>query len=156
MQKRALIIIVAILVVGGGAYAIFHKSSPSTTSSTNPYSSTPAASSSTPKPAAAGAIIETKTSASAGSYLANASGNALYTYGGDTTGVSNCSGSCISAWPIYTVLSSTNLPANVTTVTRTDGTKQYAYKGLPLYTFTGDSSGQVTGDGVSNFHIAKP
>ena len=48
------------------------------------------------------------------------------------------------------------LPANVTVITRSDGGKQYAYKGMPLYTFTSDGNGQVTGDGVENFHIAKP
>jgi predicted lipoprotein with Yx(FWY)xxD motif len=38
-----------------------------------------------------------------------------------------------------------------------DEIKQYAYKGLPLYYYTGDTSaGMVTGDGINNFHLAKP
>jgi predicted lipoprotein with Yx(FWY)xxD motif len=152
MQKRALILLVAVLVVGGGAYAIFHKSPKVTpaasTSTSTPPSQTPVAASS--------AVVQTKTNSSVGSYLANSSGSALYTYGLDTSGTSNCSGSCLYSWPAYAALSSSALPTNVTIINRSDGGKQYAYKSMPLYTFSGDSPGQVTGDGVSNFHITKP
>ena len=154
MQKKLLITVLAILIIGGGAYAIFHKSPTTTPASSSSAASTP------PKqtPAAAsGSIVQTKTASSVGQYLADANGSALYTYGGDTIGVSNCSGSCLYTWPVYGPTStSASLPANVTIITRSDGSKQYAYKGMPLYTFTSDSAGQVTGDNVSNFHIAKP
>jgi predicted lipoprotein with Yx(FWY)xxD motif len=109
------------------------------------------------KTSATASIIQTKTSSSLGQYLADGSGKTLYTYGKDTSGVSNCTGSCLADWPVYTAASSTNLPANVTVITRSDNTKQYAYKGLPLYYFSGDTSaGMVTGDGVNDFHVAKP
>jgi predicted lipoprotein with Yx(FWY)xxD motif len=102
-------------------------------------------------------IVTTKTSSSLGQYLAGGNGKTLYTYGKDTSGVSNCTGSCLTDWPVYTATSATNLPTNVTVITRSDSTKQYAYKGLPLYYFTGDTSpGMVTGDGVNDFHAAKP
>jgi predicted lipoprotein with Yx(FWY)xxD motif len=102
-------------------------------------------------------IVNTKTDAKLGQYLADSKGKALYTYGADTTGVSNCTGSCLADWPVYEATSTTNLPANVTVITRADGTKQYAYKGMPLYYYTGDTSaGQVSGDGINNFHVAKP
>jgi predicted lipoprotein with Yx(FWY)xxD motif len=102
-------------------------------------------------------IITTKTSSSLGQYLADGQGKTLYTYGGDTAGKSNCTGSCLTDWPVYTSTTTTNLPANVTVINRSDNTKQYAYKGLPLYYFSGDTSaGMVTGDGVNNFHLAKP
>ena len=102
-------------------------------------------------------VVMTKTSSTLGQYLADPNNKALYTYGADTTGVSNCSGSCLSSWPIYSAASApATLPTNVTVITRSDGTKQYAYKGMPLYTFTSDSAGQVTGNGVSNFNVAKP
>ncbi len=149
MQKRILITIIAAVIVIGGAYAIFHKS-PKTVS-TN--SGSPSASSQT----ASGTIVQTKTASNVGQYLADSSGNALYTYGGDTSGVSNCTGSCLYSWPVYDASSApTSLPTNVTIITRSDSSKQYAYKGMPLYTFSSDSAGRVTGDGVSNFHIAKP
>jgi predicted lipoprotein with Yx(FWY)xxD motif len=101
-------------------------------------------------------IITTKTDSKKGQYLADSKGMALYTYGADTSGVSNCTGSCLAAWPVYEATSTDNLPANVTVVTRSDGTKQYAYKGMPLYYYTGDSAGQINGDGIENFHVAKP
>ncbi|HTB48698.1 MAG TPA: hypothetical protein VK712_01300 [Verrucomicrobiae bacterium] len=83
---------------------------------------------------------------------------ALYTYGADTSGTSNCTGSCLSSWPAYQDTGSTaGLPTGISTIKRTDnGEIQYTYNGMPLYTFVGDSSGQVTGNGVSNFSVAKP
>jgi predicted lipoprotein with Yx(FWY)xxD motif len=102
-------------------------------------------------------VVVTKTNANIGQYLADSSNKALYTYGADTAGVSNCTDSCLTNWPIYSAASApSTLPANVTVITRADGSKQYAYKGLPLYYFSSDSAGQVTGDGVNNFHVAKP
>ncbi len=149
MQKKLLIGILALVVIAGGAYAIFHKSSPSTSTSTPPSSQSQAA--------ASGAIVQTETASNVGQYLADSNGNALYTYGGDNIGVSNCSGSCLYSWPIYAATgTSGSLPTNVTIISRSDGSKQYAYNGMPLYTFSSDSTGQVTGDGVSNFHVAKP
>lgn len=154
--NATIIISIAIaIVLAVGAYAIFHKSSKTTNINTSkPSSSSSAPANSQTKSAN---IIQTKTDARLGQYLADASGNPLYTYGGDKPGVSNCSGSCLYSWPVYQASGSTaSLPANVTIITRSDDAKQYAYKNMPLYTFSGDSGGQVTGDGVSDFHIAKP
>jgi len=140
------VIVVIVLVVGG--YTIFHKSSKS-----------PASNSSNSSVAAVNnAVLITKTSSSLGSYLAEPNGQALYTYGGDTTGVSKVTGSLLASWPAYQDSgATTGLPANVGTIKRTDnGEIQYTYKGLPLYTFVNDSPGQVTGNGVSNFNIATP
>lgn len=149
-----LAVIVAILVVAGIVYAVTNNSSNSYKS---PKSSSTSQTSSTNQSTASGDIIQTKTASSVGQYLADSSGNPLYTYGADTTGKSNCTGSCLYNWPAYDAGNApSTLPANVTVITRDDGSKQYAYKGMPLYTFTSDSSGQVTGDGVENFHIAKP
>ena len=42
-------------------------------------------------------------------------------------------------------------------ITRDDGTKQWAYKGKPLYTFARDTkAGDATGDGKGPWHSAKP
>jgi predicted lipoprotein with Yx(FWY)xxD motif len=141
------IIVVIILMVGG--FAIFHKS-PKTTPTNTTTAQTKAA-------AVNNAILTTKTDPTLGQYLAGPNG-ALYTYGGDTSGVSNCSGACLANWPPYQATgSTTNLPAGVTTIKRSDnGETQYAYNGMPLYYFSSDSAGKVTGNGVSNFHIATP
>lgn len=156
-MKKVIIAIVVLVILAGGGYLIFHKS-PSTTPSASNSSSGTTPSNSTGSSSASGTIIKTATDSSLGQYLTDGSGMPLYTYGSDTSGVSNCSGSCLYSWPVYapTSSSSSNLPTNVTVIKRDDGSSQYAYKGMPLYYFSSDSAGKVTGDGVSNFHVAKP
>jgi predicted lipoprotein with Yx(FWY)xxD motif len=142
------LIIVVVIIVAGGAYALLHKSS---TSSNKTVASTSA-------PAVNNAVLITKTNSTVGQYLADPSGKPLYTYGGDSSGTSNCTGSCLANWPVYQDTGSTsNLPAGVGTIKRSDnGQTQYTYMGMPLYYFSTDGNGQVTGNGVDNFHIAKP
>lgn len=96
-------------------------------------------------------------------YLAAANGMALYTFKNDTPGVSNCSGTCITEWPAYTVpigtslTAATNVPGTLGTITRSDGTMQVTYNGLPLYFWIHDMKpGDVTGNGQDNFAIALP
>ncbi len=145
--------IVAILIILIGGYGIFHKSPAKTitskqTSSSNTNSNLEVNNS----------VLITKTSSALGYYLAEPNGDALYTYDGDTTGVTNVTGSLLASWPAYQDTgATTGLPTSVGTIKRTDnGELQYTYNGLPLYTFVADSSGQVTGNGVSNFTIARP
>lgn len=134
-----------IVVVGG--FALFHKAAKPVTTNTT-----------TTTTGINNSVVITKSSAGVGNYLADPSDNALYTYTADSTGVSKCSGSCLSAWPAYIDKgSTTHIPANVGTIKRTDnGAIQYTYKGLPLYYFSGDRQGQITGNGVSGFTAAKP
>ncbi len=147
------LLVLIILVVGG--FLIFHKSpkTPTTTSNSTTSNNSPN------QPASVNNdVLETETNSSVGKYLTTPSKNTLYTYGGDTSGVSNCTGSCLAIWPAYQDKGSTDgLPSNVSTIKRSDnGETQYTYKGMPLYTFASESAGQVTGDGVSNFSVAKP
>jgi predicted lipoprotein with Yx(FWY)xxD motif len=92
-------------------------------------------------------------------YLTDEKGMTLYTYSKDTKGVSNCSGTCIKNWPAYgptTLPAVSTLPTNVTVITRSDKTLQYAWNGMPLYYFASDTkAGDVTGDGVGGFVLAK-
>lgn len=147
------IIILAIIVVGG--YAIFHNPSNYNNNNGSGASQT---SGQAKTPTIKNDILMTKTDPTLGQYLADPSGRPLYTYGSDTSGVSNCTGSCLSNWPAYQPSSTTvSLPSGISTIKRADnGQTQYTYNGLPLYYFTGDSNGAVTGNGVENFHIAKP
>ena len=149
-----IIAIIVIIILIGGGYALFHKSSKTTPAATS--SSKSATSSSAP--AVNNSVLATKTDSSVGQYLADPSGKALYTYGGDSSGVSNCTGSCLTNWPAYQDKGSTSgLPSGVSTIKRTDnGQVQYTYMGMPLYSFISDSAGQVTGNGVDNFKVAKP
>lgn len=157
MKKNSALIvgIIIVLIVVIGSYLIFHKSKTTTPTS---YSSTNSSSSTQQTTSINNSIVITKNNSSLGNYLAEPNGEALYTFGADTTGVSNCTGSCLSTWPAYLDKGSTkDLPKNIGTIKRTDNQEiQYTYKGLPLYTFVGDSDGKVTGNGVSNFHVAKP
>lgn len=103
--------------------------------------------------ASSSGIIMMKTSTNGQKYLTDSKGMTLYTYSKDTSGVSNCSGACLAAWPAFTVPSPapTTLPANITIITRADGTKQYAWKGMPLYYFAQDKNpGDMTGNNVGN------
>ncbi|HEY1835745.1 MAG TPA: hypothetical protein VGG13_02895 [Candidatus Saccharimonadales bacterium] len=149
------VIVVIVVVVAVAAFALFHTSNnpaPATTNSSNQNQSN----SSTP--AVNNAVLTTKTDSSLGQYLADSSGKPLYTYNADSSGKSNCTGICLANWPAYQAKGSTaNLPSGVGVITRSDnGQKQYTYNGMPLYYFIGDSNGQVTGNGVQNFTIAKP
>lgn len=165
MQKKNLVItgIIVVVVLAVGGYALLHKSSTPSYSSTSgsgshSNSSDGSSSSNSQSGGVNNTILATKTNSSVGQYLATPSGQALYTFGGDSNGTSTCTGSCIDNWPAYQDSgATTGLPANLSTLKRSDnGQIQFTYKGMPLYTFVGDATGQVTGDGVSNFHIAKP
>jgi predicted lipoprotein with Yx(FWY)xxD motif len=154
VKKSSLIIpLVAIVLVAGAAFVIFHKSNKPAGTATSASSKSRAI-----VPAVNNAVLITKTNASLGQYLAKPSGEALYTNSGDSSGVSNCTGSCISDWPPYQDTGSTaNLPVGIGTIKRSgDGNTQYTYSGMPLYAFAGDSNGQVSGDGQSGFTVARP
>lgn len=148
--------IIAVVVYGLVYYFIFAKKG-----STQPYQ-TPTSSVS-PTAAATGAqasnIYMVKTDATKGNYMVDFAGMTLYIYDKDTAGISNCYGGCAKAWPPYTsgATAESNLPTNVTLVTRTDGTKQFAWKGMPLYYYVSDTkAGDITGDGVGGvWHIVK-
>lgn len=105
-------------------------------------------------------IYMTKTDATKGAYLADFNGMTLYTFDKDSKGVSNCNGTCAKTWPPYTsgATAQGTMPANITVITRSDGSKQFAWKGMPLYYFSGDSkAGDLNGDGVGGFwHIVTP
>ena len=73
----------------------------------------------------------------------DAKGMPLYTYAADTTpGKSSCNGPCASAWPPLAAAAEDHDMGDWTVVTRDDGSKQWAYKGKPLYTFVRDTAGQ--------------
>lgn len=94
-----------------------------------------------------------------GPALVDAKSMTLYTFDKDMGGKSMCNGPCAANWPALTAASGSAASGDWTTVTRDDGTMQWAYKGKPLYTFAKDTKpGDTTGDGFINgaWHIAKP
>lgn len=89
-------------------------------------------------------------------FLTANTGATLYTFDNDTQGVSNCNDGCAAIWPPYLAeVDTTKLPeglsaADITTITRADGSKQLALKGQPLYLFANDPQiGDVNGDWVN-------
>jgi predicted lipoprotein with Yx(FWY)xxD motif len=94
---------------------------------------------------------------SAGTFLTNASGRAVYLWAADSMNKSMCSGACAGAWPPVTATGKVTAAdgakaADLGTITRSDGSKQVTYLGHPLYYFAGDSgSGQTNGQGSDSF-----
>lgn len=157
-MKRSLWYLMGLIVIVGvvlGLYFGFHKSNKPTNTSTG---SNTTANNNTGSQTSSNSVFLVKSNPTLGQYLTDPNGKPLYTYNADTSGVSNCTGSCLASWPPYLQTATLpSLPTGVSTIKRTDtGATQYTYNGLPLYYFTGDSNGQVTGNGVQNFAVATP
>ena len=88
--------------------------------------------------------------------LTDAKGMTLYTFDKDTAGVSNCYDQCATNWPPAMAAAGAVADGDFTIVDRTDGTKMWAFKGMPLYLWIKDTKpGDVTGDGVGGvWHTA--
>jgi len=83
--------------------------------------------------------------------LADAKGMTLYTFAKDQPGVSNCNDNCAKNWPPLMAAADAAPMGDWTIVTRADGGKQWAYKGLPVYGWIKDAKpGDNTGNGVGN------
>jgi len=83
-----------------------------------------------------------------GDVLADSRKMTLYAFDQDNAGKSACTGECAD---VRTPLAAPRIGRPVgdwTILTRDDGSKQWAYKGKPLYSFTGDRApGDLSGDG---------
>jgi predicted lipoprotein with Yx(FWY)xxD motif len=108
--------------------------------------------------ASAAPPVKTGTTAK-GATLTDAQGMSLYTFDKDAGGKSACNGPCATNWPVVKAEASDQPTGDYTIITRDDGSKQWAYKGKPLYTFAKDQkAGDTTGDGFLNgaWHLAQP
>lgn len=88
-------------------------------------------------------------------------GFSLYTFDNDTTGVSNCTGGCLAAWPPLLAEENDIAVAPYSIIDRSMGTnptaKQWAYQGQPLYYFVSDTlAGQTNGKAIPKWHLARP
>lgn len=96
---------------------------------------------------------------SKGNAFVDAKGMTLYTFDKDSEGKSTCNGPCTANWPPLAAAADAKASGDWTIVTRDDGSKMWAFKGKPLYTFVKDTkAGDTNGDGFLNgaWHIAKP
>lgn len=83
-----------------------------------------------------------------GAWIA-ADGKPLYTFARDTeAGKSACNDNCATNWPPLAAADGAADDGDWTVVTRDDGSKMWAYKGKPLYTFARDTAGEAA-TGVS-------
>ena len=84
----------------------------------------------------------------------------LYVFDRDVagSGKSACNGQCATIWSPLPAGSDSTAFGQYTLVTREDGTRQWAYKGKPLYLWAKDQKpGDRTGDNVNNvWHVATP
>lgn len=88
-----------------------------------------------------------------GDILVDPRGMTLYLYTRDEPGVSNCYGQCATAWPPLLTNADPSGPDVVSgglgTTTRTDGSLQVTYNGMPLYSWQKDQKpGDTTGQNV--------
>jgi predicted lipoprotein with Yx(FWY)xxD motif len=116
-------------------------------------------------PPAANVVVQTN--AFVGSYLTDAAGRTLYTYGVDLPGdcktppQSLCVADCLVSWPPFDagarVLGAGLDDAAFGTIDRGDGTWQTTYYGWPLYYYKSDLTlGQLTGQGKGKtWHVAE-
>ena len=135
-------------------------SSKATTTTGASTSSSASATTTTAGAAATGSATVTTAQTSLGKILVDSKGMTLYVWDNDKTmGTSSCTGACATAWPPLMATASPTYGAGLTaamfsTITRSDGTKQIAVNGKPLYHWVNDKkAGDTTGQGVNGFHV---
>ena len=108
-------------------------------------------------PAMSGTNVPVKAEAG---MLVGTSGMTLYTFDTDAadSGKSACNGPCAQNWPPLQAADVDRGSGDYTVVTRDDGSRQWAYKGKPLYFWSKDAKpGDTSGDGVKGvWRIARP
>jgi predicted lipoprotein with Yx(FWY)xxD motif len=91
--------------------------------------------------------------------LVGPNGMTLYSFDKDTvgSGKSVCNGPCATNWPPLMAAETDKPSGDYSIITRDDGKKQWAVKGMPLYFWIKDiNPGDKTGDGVQKvWHVIK-
>lgn len=91
----------------------------------------------------------------AGAFVAP-DGKPLYTFSRDSApGNSACNGQCSTAWPPLAAAADAKDAGDWTVVARDEGSKQWAYKGKPLYTFARDTAGAAATGVSETWPLAK-
>lgn len=87
-------------------------------------------------------------------------GKTLYSFDKDKagSGSSACYGDCAVKWPPYLAMNDAKAHGDFGMISRSDGSKQWTYKGWPLYFWFADKNpGDKLGDNVNNvWHVIKP
>jgi predicted lipoprotein with Yx(FWY)xxD motif len=105
------------------------------------------------------AMTDTSPVKYAGGVMVDSANMTLYTFDKDPAGAgkSVCNEKCAVNWPPFKAAADSKASGDFTVVTRDDGSRQWAYKGQPLYLWIKDTKpGDKTGDGVNNvWHVVK-
>lgn len=89
--------------------------------------------------------------------LTDETGRVLYVFDKDSPGQSVCTDQCAALWPPFVAASDAKASGRFGLVSRTDGSRQWAIGGKPLYFYAGDSvPGQTHGDGLKAlWHVVR-
>ncbi len=94
-----------------------------------------------------------------GMIFVDLNGMTLYTFDRDTSGdKSTCEGRCAERWKPLAADKDAEARGDFTVITRSDGSKMWAYRYRPLYTSQYDKTpGDINGfDSANLWHIARP
>ncbi|MEH3085523.1 MAG: hypothetical protein PGN26_03080 [Xylophilus ampelinus] len=109
---------------------------------------------------ASGAALAAPPAKAAGGMLVDEAGMTLYTFDNDAagSGKSACNGPCAANWPPLVAAADAQPEGDFGIVARDDGSRQWAYRGKPVYRYKADAkAGDATGDNFRNvWHVAKP
>jgi predicted lipoprotein with Yx(FWY)xxD motif len=150
-------------LAGGALAVVLVVAAACGSSAATPAASTGAGSVTTAAPAAGSGLVQVARVGSLGPVLVDKTGMTLYRYTPDGMDKSVCTGGCAALWPPLTEPSGTaavtgapGLPASdLGTFVRADGTRQITYRGMPLYTYRGDTkAGEASGQGVGGTWFA--
>lgn len=152
MRTTLIAVFSALILAGCGSSA----AGPAATATSSPPPSATPTATPTPSPSPAPVVLAQNVGAMGTVLVAASNGHTVYTFNSDSPGVSNCSGGCIAIWPALSIASGQTptggpgVTGALGTITRSDGTVQVTYKGLPLYLFhsdtkPGDTRGNYTG-----------
>jgi len=103
--------------------------------------------------------VKNVTTKARGAVLADAAtGKTLYTYAKDAADKSACVDQCAKNWPPFGAAADAKAQGDWTIIARADGSKQWVYKGKPLYFWVKDKKqGDTTGHGVGKvWAVARP
>ena len=82
-----------------------------------------------------------------GDVLTTPDGMTVYTYGKEVAGSPSCYGRCAEHWSAVLAPARATASGDLTLLDRIDGSKQWAFKNMALYTHDGDKApGDVSGD----------
>ena len=106
---------------------------------------------------AGSALAQNAPAKKTGGMMTNNAGMTLYAFDKDAVGKSACNGPCAVNWPPFMAGSDAKAAGDWSIITRDDGSKQWAYKGKPLYLWSKDQKpGDMTGDGFNGiWHVVK-